>query len=153
MIELGDVHVPPDITIHSGRYWPVVVSCWRASYVYQVAKTVFGPPAAAEVISDAIAPLKDLGVLGANTTRNRRAVSSDHSAFIEAGLPGIGDIHDPIHYESHTWHSNLDTYERIVEEDAIKSAIATAAAVYHLAMRPDRLPRLPDADMPPPPQR
>jgi hypothetical protein len=115
--------------------------------------TVFGPPAAGQVITEAVAPLKDLGVFGANVTRNRRVGFSDHSAFTEAGLPGIGDFHDPIHYESHTWHSNLDTYERIVEEDAMKSAIATAAAVYHLAMRPERLPRFAESDMPPAPQR
>jgi carboxypeptidase Q len=115
--------------------------------------TIFGPPASVEVIADAVAPLKDLGVFGANATRTRRVGFSDHSAFTEAGLPGIGDIHDPIHYESHTWHSNLDTYERIVEEDAIKSAIAVAVTVYHLATRPERLPRFADSDMPPVPQR
>jgi hypothetical protein len=46
---------------------------------------------------------------------------------------------------------NLDTYERIIPEDAQKSAIIVAAAVYELAMRDDMLPRFTAAEMPPPP--
>jgi len=110
--------------------------------------TVFGPSAAATVVREALAPFKDLGVLGANSTRSRQGGSSDHAAFNEAGLPGINVLQDPIEYDSATWHSNLDTYERIVEEDVIKSAIVVAATVYHLAMRPDPLPRFSQEEMP-----
>ena len=102
--------------------------------------TVFGPPAAATVLQQAVASFKDLGVLGANTTRNRTRGGSDHTSFNEAGLPGIWVLQDPIEYNAQTWHTNLDTYERIVEEDVKKSAMVIAAAVYHLAMREDRLP-------------
>jgi len=115
--------------------------------------TVFGPPAAAAVVREAIAPFKDLGVLGANTTRSRQGANSDHSAFNEAGLPGINVLQDPIEYDSYTWHSNLDTYERIVEEDVIKSAIVVAATVYHLSMRDESLPRFSSEDMPGRPSR
>lgn len=110
--------------------------------------TVFGPPAAAIVLRDALAPFKDLGVLGANSTRSRELGVSDHSSFSEAGLPRINVLQDPIEYDNYTLHTNLDTYERIVEEDAIKSAIVVAAAVYHLAMRPEPLPRFTKAEMP-----
>jgi hypothetical protein len=110
--------------------------------------TVFGPPAAGTVVREAVAPFKDLGVLGATTTRSRQGGNSDHSAFNEAGLPGINVLQDPIEYDSHTWHSNLDTYERIVEEDVIKSAIVVAATVYHLAMRDEMLPRFANDEMP-----
>ena len=47
---------------------------------------------------------------------------------------------DPIQYRTYTWHTNLDTYERIIEADVIRSAITIAAAVYHLAMRDELLP-------------
>jgi carboxypeptidase Q len=57
---------------------------------------------------------------------------------------------DPIEYQSYTWHTNLDTYERIVEADVKKSATMIASALYHLAMRKDLLPRFASADMPPP---
>ncbi|MGH9253893.1 MAG: M20/M25/M40 family metallo-hydrolase [Vicinamibacterales bacterium] len=112
------------------------------------AMTVFGPPAAGTILREALAPLSDLGVLGATTTRNRQRGGTDSTSFNEAGLPGINVMQDPIEYGSYTWHTNLDTYERIVEEDVKKSAIAIAAAVYHLAMRDEQLPRFTAEEMP-----
>ena len=55
---------------------------------------------------------------------------------------------DPIQYQSYTWHTNLDTYERVLDQDAIASAIAVAAAVYQLAMRDQLLPRFSPDEMP-----
>ena len=110
--------------------------------------TVFGPPEAAAVIRAAIAPFGDNGVIGATSTRSRRRGGSDHTSFNEAGLPGIGVQQDPIEYGTYTWHTNLDTYERIIENDAQQSTMAIAAAVYHLAMRDEKLPRLTKEQMP-----
>jgi carboxypeptidase Q len=110
--------------------------------------TVFGPAEAGTILRDAIASFKDLGALGATTTRSRATGGSDHTSFNAAGLPGITVMQDPIQYDSHTWHTNLDTYERVVEEDARKSAIVVAAAVYHLAMRDSVLPRFTKDEMP-----
>jgi hypothetical protein len=115
--------------------------------------TVFGPVAAAAALRDTLTPFKDLGVLGANSTRSRQSGNSDHSAFSEAGLPGINALQDPIEYDTYTWHSNLDTYERIIEEDVIKSAIVLAATVYHLATRDEMLPRFSAGEMPKRPGR
>ena len=115
--------------------------------------TVFGPAEAAVALREALAPFKDLGVLGANSMRSRQSANSDHSSFSEAGLPGINALQDPIEYDNYTWHSNLDTYERIVEEDVIKSAIVLAATVYHLATRDEMLPRFSDGEMPKRPAR
>ena len=115
--------------------------------------TVFGPPAAGTILHEALAPFKDLGILGATTTRSRRRGESDHTSFNEAGLPGISVLQDPIQYQSYTWHTNLDTYERIVEDDVKRSAIAIAGAVYHLAMREEPLPRFTGDDMPRRPER
>jgi len=112
------------------------------------AMTVFGPPAAGTVLKDVLAPLKDLGMLGAMTTRSRQRGGTDHTSFNEAGLPGINVLQDPIQYQSHSWHTNLDTYERIVEDDVKKAAIAIAATVYHLAMRDEPLPRFTADEMP-----
>jgi hypothetical protein len=58
---------------------------------------------------------------------------------------------DPIEYNSNTWHTNLDTYERILEEDVKKDAMVMAWSVYQLAMRDGLLPRLSKAEMPPKP--
>jgi hypothetical protein len=115
--------------------------------------TVFGPPEAAEVLHEALRPFQLQGVAGATTTTSRRRGGSDHTSFNEAGLPGISVGQDPIEYGTHTWHTNLDTYERIIEKDAQASAMAIASAVYHLAMRSEKLPRFQKEKMPPPPRR
>ena len=114
--------------------------------------TVFGPPSAGTVLREAAAPLKDLGILGATTTRTRATGGTDSTSFNAAGLPGINSLLDPIQYQTYTWHTNLDTYERIVEEDVKQSAIVMAAMVYHVAMRDERLPRFAREDMPRPPR-
>lgn len=113
--------------------------------------SVFGPPEAANILRDILAPFKDDGVVGVVTSRSRRLGGSDNTSFNKAGLPGIGLGQDPIEYNSHTWHTNLDTYERILEEDVKKDAMIVAWAVYQLATRDDLLPRLPSAEMPAPP--
>lgn len=113
--------------------------------------SVFGPPAAAAVVREALAPFQDYGVAGATATNSRRSGGTDSTSFNEAGLPGIGLGQDPIEYGTYTWHTNLDTYERIIEDDVKKSAIAIAAAVYHLAMRDEMLPRFTKDTMPPRP--
>lgn len=112
--------------------------------------SVFGPPEAATVLRQALAAFEDLGFEGAIATTSRRTGGSDHTSFNEAGLPGIGMGQDPIEYGTHTWHTNLDTYERIVEDDAKSAAIVVAAAVYHLAMREEMLPRFSRERMPSP---
>ena len=109
---------------------------------------VFGPPEAGAVLREALAPFADLGILGATTTRSRNRGGTDSTSFNWAGLPGIGVLQDPIQYQSYTWHTNLDTYERIVEDDVKKAAIVFAAAVYHLAMRDQPLPRFAPDQMP-----
>jgi carboxypeptidase Q len=113
--------------------------------------TVFGPPETATVLRQALAPFEDLGVMGAISTTSRRTGGTDSTSFNEAGLPGIGFGQDPIEYGTHTWHTNLDTYERIVEGDVKDAAIVVAAAVYHLAMRDEMLPRFTKERMPAPP--
>lgn len=110
--------------------------------------SVFGPPEAAEMLKAIGDPFSDIGFIGATATRNRGLGGSDHTSFNQAGLPGISVNQDPIEYFTHTWHTNLDTYERIIEEDVKRSAIIVAAAVYQLAMRDEMLPRFKASEMP-----
>lgn len=112
--------------------------------------SVFGPAEAATVVREVFSSFADAGVVGTAATRSRRRGGTDHTSFNEAGLPGIGIQQDPIEYQTHTWHTNLDTYERIVPADAQASAAAIAAAVYHLAMRDEKLPRFTKDTMPAP---
>ena len=114
--------------------------------------SVFGPSEAAAILREATKAFADNGFFGVNATQSRRRGGTDSTSFNEAGLPGIGIQQDPIEYNSHTWHTNLDTYERIIERDAQESAMVIAAGVYHLAMRDQMLPRIPKDKMPPMPQ-
>jgi len=111
--------------------------------------SVFGPPAAAEMMRDILKPLKDDGVVGAVASRGRNLGGSDNTSFNQAGLPGIGMGQDTIEYGSHTWHTNLDTYERILEDDVKKDAVTMAWSVYQLAMRDELLPRFDKETIPP----
>jgi carboxypeptidase Q len=109
---------------------------------------IFGPSEAAEPLRQALAPFEDLGFYGVSASRSRGLGGSDNGSFNQAGLPGIGVLQDPIEYFNVTWHTNLDTYERIIEDDAKKSATVIAAAVYFLATRDELLPRFSKEAMP-----
>jgi carboxypeptidase Q len=113
--------------------------------------SVFGPPEAGKILRDILTPFKDLGVAGASVTTSRNVGGTDSTSFNNAGLPGIGFGQDSIEYNSHTHHTNLDTYERIIEDDVKASAVTIASVLYHLAMRDEMLPRFAPTDMPPPP--
>jgi carboxypeptidase Q len=83
-------------------------------------------------------PFRDLGVVG---VRHGNTGSTDHMAFDRAGIPGFQFVQDPIEYFNRTHHSNVDTFERLVLDDLMQSAVVVAAMAYHLAMRDEMLPR------------
>jgi hypothetical protein len=111
--------------------------------------SVFGPAKDADVLREVTASFTDLGFAGVIANKSRRLGGTDSTSFARAGLPGVGLGQDPIEYMTDTWHTNIDTYERILDEDARKSAIIVAAAVYQLAMSDSLLPRFTAAEMPP----
>ncbi len=113
--------------------------------------SVFGPKEGAHILGNALGSFTDVGFEGVNNTRRRSLGGSDHTSFNQAGLPGIGAMQDPIEYFTDTWHTNLDTYERIVEEDVKVTAAIVASAVYKLSMRDELLPRFSASEMPKPP--
>jgi hypothetical protein len=110
---------------------------------------VFGPPEGATIMREILAPFKDDGVAGARALRIRGLGGNDTTSFSNAGLPGVGLVQDSIDYEW-TWHTNLDTYERILEDDVRKNAVTVAWSIYQLAMRDDLLPRFTKDAMPKP---
>ena len=69
--------------------------------------------------------------------------STDHRAFDEVGLPGVQFIQDPIEYRTRTWHTNMDTYERLLIPDLQQMAVIVASFVYMTAQRDEKLPRKP----------
>jgi hypothetical protein len=142
----GSVENPQPDFAKLSAYWNVDGGTGRIR-----GATVFGPPEAAAVLAAIVEPFGDLGIAGASATRSRGGGGTDSGAFAGAGLPGISTTQDPIEYGSHTHHTNLDTYERIVWEDARHAAMITASVVYHLAMRDEPLPRFALDTMPAPP--
>ena len=73
----------------------------------------------------------------------RNTGGTDHLAFDGVGLPGFQFIQDPVAYNSRTHHTNMDTYERLQDEDLKQMACIVASFVYHTAMRDEKLPRKP----------
>jgi hypothetical protein len=111
---------------------------------------VFGPAGAADMIREAMTPFTDWGFMGAIASDSRRTGGTDSTSFNNAGLPGIGLAQDAFDYGSFTHHTNLDTYERIYEEDVREGAVEIASAVYALAMADEMVPRFKDTEMPKP---
>jgi len=94
--------------------------------------SVFGPADAAAQVQEAMSFFKDWGFYHVNPTLGRATGGTDSTSFNAAGLPGIGSAQDPIEYQSDTWHTNLDTYERIVPEDVMHNAVLSAAVMLGL---------------------
>ena len=110
--------------------------------------SIFGPPEAGVILAQFFKPFEEWGIYGASATTSRATGGTDSTSFNQAGLPGIGTQQDPIEYNSTTWHTNLDTYERIVPDDVMKNAVITASVVLHIANRDKMLPRFSADEMP-----
>lgn len=68
---------------------------------------------------------------------------TDHLAFDAVGLPGFQFVQDPLEYDARSHHTNLDQYERLIQQDLMKNAIVMASFAYQAANRPEKLPRKP----------
>lgn len=84
-------------------------------------------------------PFKDMG---ASTISIRRTGGTDHLSYDAVGLPGFQFIQDEIEY-GRGYHTNMDTYERLLMNDMKHNAVIVAALVYHTAMRDNLLTRKP----------
>ena len=99
-----------------------------------------GNEAVAPIFAAWMQPFENLGM---TTLTIRNTGGTDHQSFDAVGLPGFQFIQDPVEYSTRTHHSNMDTYERIQEEDMRKNAVIVASFVYHAANREKLLPRKP----------
>jgi hypothetical protein len=118
--------------------------------------SMFGPAAGAQVLRELVAPFQDLAVKGASFSRNRpgkglTGPSTDLAAFSAAGLPAVNVVQDGLEYFEYTWHTNIDTLDRVPEQDVKRTAAVLASVAYHLAQRTERLPFFAPADLPPVP--
>lgn len=91
--------------------------------------------------------LKPFEDLGATSLSIRTTGGTDHLSFDAIGLPGFQFIQDPIEYRTRTHHSNMDVYDRVIEDDLKQMAAIIASFVYQTANRDDLLPRKSPAEL------
>jgi len=87
--------------------------------------------------------LMPFGDLGASTVSASGSGGTDHISFYRLGIPGFQFIQDWLEYGTRTHHSNMDTFDRLREEDLKQASVIVAAFVYNTAMMDERLPRQP----------
>ena len=66
---------------------------------------------------------------------------SDYASFICAGAPSFSLSSLNWDYGTYTWHTNRDTFDKIVMDDLENNATLTAMLAYLASEEPDRLPR------------
>lgn len=98
--------------------------------------------------NEAVAPIFERWMepfhsIGMTTLTIRNTGGTDHQAFDAVGLPGFQFIQDPVEYGSRTHHTNIDNFDRLIEDDLKQAATIMAAFAYNAAMRNEKLPRKP----------
>lgn len=66
---------------------------------------------------------------------------TDHASFVAAGAPGINLSSLSWDYWNYTWHTNRDTYDKIVFDDVRNNVILIAALAYMASEDPEMMPR------------
>ncbi|HEV7333352.1 MAG TPA: M20/M25/M40 family metallo-hydrolase [Flavisolibacter sp.] len=66
---------------------------------------------------------------------------SDFASFVAAGAPGFSLSSLSWSYGNYTWHTNRDTYDKIVWDDVRNNAILTAILAYMASEDPQKTPR------------
>jgi len=66
---------------------------------------------------------------------------SDYASFVAAGVPAFSLSSLSWSYFNYTWHTNLDTYDKIVFEEVKNNAIMTAILVYMACEEPELVSR------------
>ncbi len=83
-------------------------------------------------------PFKDLG---ARKNIIQPIGNTDHVSFIRgASVPAFNAVQDYDLYDTRVHHTNMDTFERVKEQDLKQSAIVLASFAYHAAMRAEKIP-------------
>jgi hypothetical protein len=66
---------------------------------------------------------------------------SDYASFICSGAPGFSLSSLDWGYGTYTWHTNRDTYDKLVMEDVKNNAVLTAMLAYMASEDPNFVPR------------
>jgi hypothetical protein len=79
--------------------------------------------------------------LETNFPGNPGGGGSDYASFVAAGAPGFSLSSLSWSYGNYTWHTNRDTYDKIVFDDVRNNAILAAIMVYMASEDPERTSR------------
>ena len=66
---------------------------------------------------------------------------SDYASFICSGAPGFGLSSISWSYGTHTWHTNRDTYDKVVFEEIRNNATLVAMLAYLASEDPEKVSR------------
>lgn len=77
------------------------------------------------------------------------AGSSDHSSFVCHGAPAFWLLSTSWDYGTYTWHTDRDTYDKLVFADLRRNAVMLAMLAYQASEDPRRMPRTMRPDLPP----
>jgi len=66
---------------------------------------------------------------------------SDYASFVCAGVPAFSLSSLNWDYSNYTWHTNRDTFDKLVFDDLRNNAVLTAMLVYLAAEDPQQMPR------------
>jgi carboxypeptidase Q len=66
---------------------------------------------------------------------------SDYASFVAAGVPAFNLSSLSWDYGTQTWHTNMDTYDKIVFDDVKSNAILAAIMVYMACEEPEQVSR------------
>jgi len=142
---LGKRIAPPDSQIEQARFelkpeYEKFDAYFNFDYGTGLIRGVFlqGNEAARPMFRPLLAPFKDLG---ASTLSSDGVGASDQMSFDEIGLSGFQWIRD--YMEGRAPHTNMDTYDHVLETDLKQSAAIAAFVIYELAMRDEKVPRRP----------
>ena len=96
-----------------------------------------GNDEARPIFEAAMKPLHDLGmqwIVPGNTG------GTDHMSFLKSGLPAFQFIQDDLEFFNVAFHTNMDVFDRLVEEDLQQASVVLASFAYHAATRDGQFP-------------
>lgn len=85
--------------------------------------------------------LEPLKALGARRNVLPGIGSTDHLSFRAVGIPGFNAIQDYTDYDTRIHHTNMDTPERVREQDLKQAAIVLAWFAYEASVTDQSIPR------------
>jgi hypothetical protein len=85
--------------------------------------------------------LKPLTALDARRNVLPGITNTDHLSFKAAAVPAFNPVQDYVDYDVRTHHTNVDTYERVREQDLKQNAVSLAWFAYRAGTMGNRFPR------------